>query len=228
MLGASAGASGVAVCALDGTFTIEDGRVSGEARFVPDAQLADTFVVVADGALHAVGEARVEQHETLDETRRQCRVFVDHAPATPLDIDPEKLRVRALILTSAELLGVAAGALDLAVAYAKEREQFGRPIGSFQAIKHTCADMLVELELGRALVEAAVDDPGPISAAAAKAFCSDMARAVTADLIQVHGGIGFTWDCDAHLFYRRAQSLAALHGGGLHHRDSIAAHLRAG
>jgi alkylation response protein AidB-like acyl-CoA dehydrogenase len=144
---------------------------------------------------------------------------------------------------AAELLGVAQRALDLAVAYAKERVQFGRPIGSFQAVKHRCADMLVDVEGMRSAVywaawsvgaggdgAAAADgrsDEASIAASTAKCWCSDAATRVLASALQVHGGIGFTWEHDLHLYLKRAQLDALSFGDGTFHRARLARLLRA-
>jgi alkylation response protein AidB-like acyl-CoA dehydrogenase len=137
---------------------------------------------------------------------------------------------------AAELLGVAQRALDLAVAYAKGRVQFGRPIGSFQAVKHRCADMLVDVEGMRSAVYWAAwtlgdadsaDDERAIAASAAKAWCSDAGSRVVASALQVHGGIGFTWEHDLHLYLKRAHLDAVAFGDAGHHRAHLARLLRA-
>jgi alkylation response protein AidB-like acyl-CoA dehydrogenase len=116
----------------------------------------------------------------------------------------------------------------MAVDYAKIRVQFGRPIGSFQAIKHKCADMLVEVESAKSAAYyaawAAAEDPAelPVAASMAKAYCSDAYFHVAAENIQVHGGIGFTWEHDAHLYFRRAKSDQLLFGDAQHHRNRLA------
>jgi len=148
----------------------------------------------------------------------------------------------AAVAYSAELLGLAQRALDLAVAYAKDRVQFGRPIGSFQAVKHRCADMLVDVEGMRSAVYWAawtVGDPGAtadtpagadkrsIAASTAKAWCSDAALRVLASALQVHGGIGFTWEHDLHLYLKRAHLDAVSFGDATHHRGRLARLLRA-
>ena len=135
--------------------------------------------------------------------------------------------------TPAELLGIGSAALDLAVAYAKEREQFGRPIGSFQAVKHRCADMLVDVEGMRSAVYyaawciAADDRDRSVAASTAKTWCSDAGRRVTASCLQVHGGIGFTWESDVHLYLKRAQLDEVSFGDAVFHRSRLAERLRA-
>ena len=141
----------------------------------------------------------------------------------------------AAVAYAAELLGVAQRALDLAVAYAKDRVQFGRPIGSFQAVKHRCADMLVDVEGMRSAVYwaawtlgdvDAADDERSIAASTAKAWCSDAASRVLASALQVHGGIGFTWEHDLHLYLKRAHLDAVAFGDATFHRARLARLLR--
>src|SRR5207248_918093 len=125
---------------------------------------------------------------------------------------------------SAEMAGGTAAALEMAVEYAKVRVQFDRPIGSFQAIKHKCADMLLALEQSRSAAAyaawTAAEDPEELALAAsvAKAYCGDAYTRTAAENIQIHGGIGFTWEHDAHLYYKRAASSELLFGDAVHHR----------
>ena len=129
---------------------------------------------------------------------------------------------------SAEALGGAQAALDRTVAYAKDRIQFGRPIGSFQAYKHRLADMVVEIEQARSAVywAACTVDEGSDEAAfalhAAKSFAADTFFKCAADMIQLHGGIGFTWEHDAHLFFKRARAIQTMMGSGQWHREQVA------
>jgi alkylation response protein AidB-like acyl-CoA dehydrogenase len=130
------------------------------------------------------------------------------------------------------LLGASARVLDLSVEYAKERVQFGRPIGSFQAIKHRCADMLVDVEGMRSAVYHAAwalgagDPDRSVAASTAKTWCSDASRRVMASGLQVHGGIGFTWEHDLHLFVKRAQLDGISFGDATWHRDRLGKLLR--
>jgi alkylation response protein AidB-like acyl-CoA dehydrogenase len=139
---------------------------------------------------------------------------------------------RAAVAFSAELLGVADRAMAMAVEYAKEREQFGKPIGSFQAIKHRCADMLVDVEGMRSAVYWAAWCVGSdhaeasVAASTAKAWCSDASKRVLASALQVHGGIGFTWEHDLHLYLKRAQLDQISWGDAAFHRDRLAGLLR--
>jgi alkylation response protein AidB-like acyl-CoA dehydrogenase len=137
----------------------------------------------------------------------------------------------AAIGLAAEQVGGAARALDMAVEYARARYQFGRPIGSFQAVKHLCADMLVEVESARSAAAhglwAADHDAAevPVAASLAQAYCSDAFTFVAGQNIQVHGGIGFTWEHPAHLYLKRAKTDQLLFGDALHHRRRLAARI---
>ena len=137
---------------------------------------------------------------------------------------------RAAVALAAEQVGGAQRCLDMAVAYAKQRVQFGRPIGSFQAIKHKCADVLLEVESARSAAYYAAwcaaerSDELPAVASLAKAYCSDAYCHAAAENIQIHGGIGFTWEHPAHLYYRRAKSSELLFGDPSHHRERLAQH----
>ena len=135
---------------------------------------------------------------------------------------------RALVAVSAELCGTAQRAMEMSVDYAKTRQQFGRPIGAYQAVSHKLADMLVQVESAKSLTYYAAwavdnDVPeAPLAASMAKAYASDAARWVTGAAIQVHGGIGFTWEHDAHLFFKRAKWGEATFGDAAHHRARVA------
>jgi alkylation response protein AidB-like acyl-CoA dehydrogenase len=171
---------------------------------------------------------------TLDVGRRQARVFFHGTPCRIVGsngaVDGVLARVldSAALAVAAEQLGIAARCLEVSVDYAGVRHQFGRPIGSFQAIKHRCADMLVDVESARSALYqgtrlAAGGDAGlRVGASLAKAFCSEASCRVAAAAIQVHGGIGYTWEHDLHLYYRRAFADALLFGDAVHHRERIA------
>src|SRR5207244_250949 len=149
-------------------------------------------------------------------TRKQAKVDFDNTPATLLGEEGaggealQKTLDQAAAALSAEMVGGSQQCLDMSVTYAKERYQFGRPIGSFQAIKHKCANMLMEVEMARSAAYyagwAAAEDPDELSLAAslAKAYCSDAFFHAAAANSEIHGGIGFTWEHDAHLYFRRA------------------------
>jgi len=143
----------------------------------------------------------------------------------------EGLLRRGAVGAAAEMLGAARRCLDMAVGYAKVREQFGQPIGSFQAIRHKCAEMLLEVENSHSAVyyaawalDAGAED-GPLAASVAKAYVGDAARRVCGEAIQVHGGIGFTWEYDLHLYFKRAKALEAMYGDAEYHRELIVRHV---
>ncbi|MGY1809478.1 acyl-CoA dehydrogenase family protein [Blastococcus sp. SYSU D00669] len=220
--------------------TADAGTVDGVLPAVPGAAGAELHVVAArtvDGVdLFAVdagpGVAAVAL-DSLDLSRPSAVVTFTDAPATRLTtggsagaVVPAALDVAAVAL-AAEQLGGAEACLEATVGYVRERRQFGRPIGSFQAVKHACADLLVLVETCRSAVTRALDAEGSPealaeAAAVAQAWCSDAFRAVTAETVQLHGGIGFTWEHDAHLYFRRARADAVLLGGAAHHRERLA------
>jgi alkylation response protein AidB-like acyl-CoA dehydrogenase len=171
----------------------------------------------------------------MDQTRELARLSLDGTRATELG-GPELVSryiARGAIAYSAELLGAASRCLDLTVEHAKERVQFGRPIGSFQAVKHRCADMLVDLEGMRSSTWwaawcAEVADPETaLAASVAKSWCSDAADRVLKSALQIHGGMGFTWECDVHLYLKRVQLDRVSFGSAAWHRDRVAEILRA-
>jgi alkylation response protein AidB-like acyl-CoA dehydrogenase len=180
-------------------------------------------------ASHTAREARFG----IDPTRRMARVRFEHAPPTTVHGDPGSVRRCATVLAAAEAAGVAERALEMSVAYAKVREQFGRPIGAFQAIKHRCADMAVRAEVARSAVTYAAvaveegRDDAPLAVHIAKSLATDAAIANATDNIQNHGGIGYTWEADAHLYLKRARLLEHVLGTRLEHLDAIAAPWRA-
>src|SRR5205823_5555515 len=171
------------------------------------------------------GEADIERFATIDPTRRFARVSGD-GERLPGDVAGAIDRAAAAV--AAELVGVSQRALDMTVAYVKQREQFGVAVGSFQAVGHRCAEMLLHTEAARsatyyaAWVADAAPDRLAEAAALAKAAASEAGREVTASAIQAHGGIGFTWEADVHWLYKRAQLDATLLGGAKHHRARLA------
>jgi alkylation response protein AidB-like acyl-CoA dehydrogenase len=180
----------------------------------------------------ADGVARVSKR-ALDPNRQLATVTLRNAPARAIG-DPsaaspvlERVRDRAIAALACEQTGGAAAALDMTVAYAKDRIQFGRPIGTFQAIKHRCADMAVALEAARsasawaAAVAADAPEDLPLAAATAALACAEAYSFVAAETIQVHGGIGFTWEHPAHLHFRRAATGATLFGDQAFHRERL-------
>ena len=214
-----------------------DGAVTGTVPWVPDAPGADWLVVVLDdgrAALVSGADARIEPATVYDATRSLGHVELDAAPATILDVEPGGTAAAwylAQALIAAEAVGAVDVALQTSVAYAKERHTFGRPIGSYQAVKHQLVEMLRGLDNARSLMYyagwAAQDKPEefPLAAsafrlAAGKAF-DHAARAQ----ISVHGGIGATWEHDAPLYFRRAQLHRRLLGGTAGAADRVAGEL---
>ncbi|MCP9948771.1 acyl-CoA dehydrogenase family protein [Actinomadura madurae] len=218
--------------------TFEDGKLWGAKSFVLDGHIADLVLVAARGhggvGIYAVEDVAALSREvlpTLDQTRKLARVGMDGVPAREVGGRDALLRALdvAAVVLAAEELGGAQKALDMTVEYVKVRRQFGRPIGSFQAIKHRCADMFVLVESARSAVlnaaAAADEGPGelPAAAALAKAYCSDAYFHTAGEAIQLHGGIGFTWEHDAHLYFKRAQGSRQLFGAPDRHRERLAA-----
>jgi alkylation response protein AidB-like acyl-CoA dehydrogenase len=216
-------------------------RLSGRPDPVPYAPSAAVAIVTAatdDGPalfsldLDEVG--RPARQPALDQTRELGWLHLDDTPAARLGgADAvDALLDRAAAGVAAEMLGSASRALDMAVEYAKDRVQFGRPIGSFQAVKHRCADMLVDVEGMRstsywaAWCIGAGDRDASVAASTAKIWCSDAAKRVMASALQVHGGIGFTWEHDLHLFLKRSQLDQVSFGDASYHRQRLAAMLR--
>jgi len=236
-----AGVGGTAVATVDGY------RLDGVLLSVVDGATAELLVValrVDDGVGLFLVEAGAsglsrQAHTTMDGTRALATVTlsgVDVTAASRLEGGADALsRVLdlAAIAMAAEQVGAAECAMEMAVEYAKVRQQFGRPIGSFQAIKHKCADLLVWVESARsaAWYAAAVADgagePGelPLAASTARLWCTEAVFRATAENIQVHGGIGFTWEHDAHLYFKRAQSTSALLGDPAWHKEQLATRL---
>jgi alkylation response protein AidB-like acyl-CoA dehydrogenase len=228
-----------------GEFTMEaraegDGVVlDGEKVLVMDAAAADFFLVAtSDGGRQIVERdadgLTINREASIDPTRRLYSVRFDgvrvDSNATLPEQGEEYLPVfhRVCVALSAELTGVAQRALEMAVEYAKERQQFGRPIGSYQAVSHRCAQMLLETENSRsatlyaAWTADAEPDSLPLAASMAKAYASDAGMRVADAAIQVHGGIGFTWEHDLHFFLKRATGNAAIFGDPKWHREQVA------
>lgn len=227
--------------------------LSGTKSYVVDGHTADLLLVAArtpgtrgrEGvALYLVPAATpgLERRAlaTMDQTRRLAEVVL-HDVRVPkgaiVGTEPDRGAVLATTLQlatvalAAEQVGGAERCLDLAVAYAGERVQFGRPIGSFQAIKHKCADMLMRVEAARSATYYAActaDERNaelPVAASLAKAYASDTYFQCAADCLQIHGGVGFTWEYDIHLYFKRAKSSESLLGDATHHRELVARHL---
>jgi alkylation response protein AidB-like acyl-CoA dehydrogenase len=201
---------------------------------VLDADGAEVLLALDGGALSLLpDDVTIEPRPALDPALRFARVGLGSAGTRVGTVDDDRpLRDVAAALATAVQVGVAHRGLDMSVAYAKERVQFGRPIGSFQALKHRMADMLVLVEMARSASWAAsgaaaayVADPTPeraeglrLRAAAAQAYCSDAAERVAGETIQLHGGIAITWEHDAHLVLKRAHALGQLFGPAHRHR----------
>jgi len=217
--------------------------LDGTKSYVIDGAAADLLLVTAQaddglGVFIVRGDqVRRRSLETMDQTRKLAEVVLDgiRVPASDrLGSGAETTGAlagaieRALVLLAAEQVGGASRCLEMAVEYAKTRHQFGRPIGSFQAIKHKCADMLVEVESARSAAYyaawAAQEDEAELGTVAplAKSYCSETYFHCASENIQIHGGIGFTWEHDAHLYFKRAKSSQLLFGDPAHHRAVLA------
>ncbi len=205
----------------------------GVAELVIGGAGAAVMVLIESGAasIAAAADVTVEPVQSIDPTRSAARVSLANGAGETLDGDVPGGLDRCLVAVASELVGVSERALEMAVAYVKERRQFGVPVGAYQAVSHRCAQMLLETEQARSLSAYAAwtadADPSRLAEAAAmtKAAASDAGRDVTASAIQAHGGIGFTWEADVHWLYKRAQLDAALLGGAKHHRARLAAML---
>jgi len=243
--------SAVLVAGPDGTgVRAEPGpggfRLTGKVGPLPGAAAAEVLVVSAQTprgetivgcVLRAIEGLGVKPVRGLDPTAQLARVEFHSVKLADEDVIGRAAAARTVadavdrlaIASAAELCGAGERMLEMAVDYAKTREQFGRPIGSFQAIKHMCADMMVRLEASRATVEHAAASlaegrpDAPASVSGAKAFAAENIGLLAEDALQVHGGIGFTWEHPVHLYVRRAASVARLHGSGDAHRERVAA-----
>jgi alkylation response protein AidB-like acyl-CoA dehydrogenase len=220
-----------------------DGWVlNGHKMFVLDGHVANLVIVAARSAkgvsLFAVqGDAPGLTRTplpTMDQTRKQARLEFSDTPAALIGTDGgaepglSKTLDLAAVALAAEQVGGAQRVLDSSVEYAKTRIQFGRPIGSFQAIKHKCADMLLEVESAKsaayyaAWAAAEDSDELPVVASLAKSYCSEAYFHAAAENIQIHGGIGFTWEHPAHLYFKRAKSSELFLGDPSYHRELLA------
>jgi len=222
--------------------------LTGTKLFVPDAHLADALVVVArtsegkrpeDGVSlllvqrGAKGLA-TKLLPTMDQTRKLCEVALDETPAVLLGARDngwgalERVAQRATVALCAEMCGGAQKVLDMTTDYAKIRIAFGKPIGSYQGVKHRAADMLVDVENAKSLTYYAawaVDEnvpEAPLACSMAKAYTSDAYRKVSGAGIQLHGGIGFTWEHDLHLYFKRAKASEFTFGDATYHRERVA------
>ncbi len=220
----------------------DDWKLSGTKMFVLDGHTADLIIVAARTSAgvslfvvsgDAAGLTRTAL-STMDQTRKQAKLEFSDTPGRLIGTDGAGWTVLSTVLDlaavalAAEQVGGAQRCLDMAVEYAKVRVQFGRPIGSFQAIKHKCADMLLEVESGKSAAyyagwcAAEMNEELPSVASLAKAYCSEAYFHAAAENIQIHGGIGFTWEHPAHLYFKRAKSSELLFGDPTYHRELLA------
>jgi alkylation response protein AidB-like acyl-CoA dehydrogenase len=205
-----------------------------DAVNVLDGDLATVLVVATDDGLYEVDPDAAERSWTpsMDQTIRLATVRVDTSTATKIADDArpalDRARLVGAVGTAALAVGCAARALDMTVSYSKERVQFGRPIGSFQALKHRMADMLVELEMARSASWAASyavstrADNAEQLAHVAKSYCCDALAHIAGETVQLHGGIAITWEHDAQLVFKRAHALGHLYGAAHEHRALVA------
>ena len=227
---------------MEATASGDGFTLSGTKMYVLDGHTANLILVAARTAkgvslfavdADAAGLTRTPL-ATMDQTRKQARLEFSNTPAALIGTEGEGWSVLervldlAAVALAAEQVGGAQQVLDMSVEYAKVRVQFGRPIGSFQAIKHKCADMLLEVESAKSAAyyagwcAAELNDELPSVASLAKAYCSEAYFHATAENIQIHGGIGFTWEHPAHLYFKRAKSSELLFGDPVYHRELLA------
>jgi alkylation response protein AidB-like acyl-CoA dehydrogenase len=239
------------VPAVPGKFAMAAGAdgdgvvLSGEKTLVMDAASADFFLVAtADNRRHVVERnaagVTVISEESIDPTRRVSSVRLEDVRVAPENTLPGgeaeyfPVFLRACVALAAESTGLAQRALEMSVAYAKDRQQFGRPIGAYQAVSHRCAQMLLETENSRSAVYGAAwaadaePESLPLAAFMAKAYASDAGWRVPDAAIQTHGGIGFTWEHDLHFFLKRGRANAATFGDSKWHRERVADAVLAG
>ena len=225
--------------------------INGTKVFVPDAKAADYMVVAArtkntpdpeDGiTLFIVNTGQfgiyISPLKTMDQTRKLYEVSFNNVSVPAENILGElnqgwdivkKATLKATAAVCADMIGGCETVLEMTVDYVKERVQFGVPVGSFQAVKHRCADMQVDVEYARALMEwaaLAIDEDSadaPIAVSMAKSLCGDNYKKITNAGVQLHGGMGFTWDHDMHLYFKRARSTDTILGDSIYHRELVA------
>jgi alkylation response protein AidB-like acyl-CoA dehydrogenase len=224
----------VATMALteDSALSASDGRLSGHASYVIDGHIASLILVTVGSELFVVeGEPERTRLETMDQTRKIARLEFHDTPARSLGRLPPEVLDRAVVALAGEQAGGAARCLEMATEYANERIQFGRAIGSFQAIKHKCANLLMETESARSAAYyagwAATDSQEelPLAAPLAGAYCSEAFMHAAAENIQIHGGVGVTWEHPAHLYFKRAKTSELLLGDPAYQRELLAGRL---
>jgi alkylation response protein AidB-like acyl-CoA dehydrogenase len=228
--------------ALSAQPAVNSWRLQGNKILVPGAQAATHLLVSARGpdgvpALYVCETGQpgmsVRPHRAVDGASLLCQIQFSDASAQLLGRDTEGRALGWLLESSAlaaaaQMVGIAAAALEMAVEYAKQRTQFDRPIGSFQAIKHKCADMLVALECARSAAYyaswalAEQDAAAALAVSMAKAACGDACRLVCNEALQIYGGVGFTWEFDIHLFLKRGKLHEYAYGDASFHRERIA------
>ena len=185
------------------------GAVVFDRDYVINGDIADVVLAVEDGRILRWSDVTAETVHTLDPTRRLARVTP--GASTVVGSNPGMIDIAAILL-AAEQIGAAARCLELTVEYTQQRVQFGRPIGSFQALKHRMADMYVAVQSARAVVGDAIESPTPVTAAMARLAASEAFCAVAGDAVQLHGGIAITWEHDMQLYFKRAHTSAQLFG----------------
>ena len=218
-----------------GDFTVDGDRLTGHAEFIPDAVGADRLLVLSDSGVAVVPstELTVTPQPVVDETRRLADVIADAAvvdvvlPFVEPTAAVRALNDRAAVAIACDSLGIADQMLSVTVDYVKMRHQFGRPLGSFQAVKHACADMAVSIEVSRQLVDdavAAITDGGDggVAAAMAKSYACSAAVDVAGKAMQLHGGIGYTWESGIHTYLKRAALNRSLFGSPAAQRQRLA------
>ncbi len=222
-------------------FHFDGAAVSGRAEFVPDAAVADELLLLASGPRDQsvivwvpAGALEVQRRPVLDETRCLATVSAESVAVDPSAVwtvgteSAAALLDRARLAVACDSLGLAEAMLDATVSYARVREQFGRPIGSFQAVKHACADMLVAVTVGRRLVADAVEavvagaPEATTAVLMAKAHACGSAVDVVGKAMQLHGGIGYTWESGIHVYLKRAALNRSLFGSPAAHRKQLA------
>jgi alkylation response protein AidB-like acyl-CoA dehydrogenase len=215
---------------FDGSVSVAGGLITGHAAHVVDGPSADLFVVASGDSLYAVlaADASVTPVDTLDQTRPQAEVAFTSSAAVPVGgVSARAAEDLFRVLLAVESAAAAAHCLDVTVAYLRTRTQFGRALGMFQALRHRCADLAVEVASASATASAAVAAAGGPELAMlgplAKKYCADVFWHVAAEMIQLHGGIGFTWEHSAHRYLKRAKSTQLLLGSPESLRRLVAA-----
>jgi alkylation response protein AidB-like acyl-CoA dehydrogenase len=218
----------------DMQLSVTNGKLDGEKLFVPDAAIADFIAVVARNGVFVVDRKahglKISPMASMDLTRKLYAVEFSNTPAEEIGGTTELPRALdiATAALAAEIVGGMQRTLEITVEYAKTRKQFSKPIGMFQAVQHQCADMYLETESSRSAVYYAgwaLEENAPDAATAvsiAKMYASDAGRTVGNRAIQIHGGMGFTWENDLHLYYRRAKASETALGDATFHRERIA------